>query len=55
VAQTVAWLKEECGLDDAGAEQAIEYVLQGERFWGMCQPRTRSSPSAFSTKAAECN
>jgi len=29
VAETVAWLKEECGLDDSGAEQMIEYILQG--------------------------
>ncbi len=28
-AATIAWLKEDCGLDDAGAEQAIDYVLQG--------------------------
>jgi ATP-dependent Lhr-like helicase len=27
VAATVSWLKEECGLDDSGAEQAIEYVF----------------------------
>ena len=29
VAACVSWLKEECGLDDSGAEQAIEYILQG--------------------------
>ena len=29
VAAAVSWLKDECGLDDSGAEQAIEYVLQG--------------------------
>src|SRR3989475_1080373 len=34
VAETVSWLKEECGLDDAGAEQAIEYVLQGRAVFG---------------------
>jgi len=34
VAETVAWLKAECGLDDAGAEQAIEYVLQGRAVLG---------------------
>src|ERR1700730_13732004 len=28
VAETVAWLKEECGLDDSGAEQAIEYITK---------------------------
>jgi len=34
VAATVAWLKEECGLDDSGAEQIIEYVLQGRAVLG---------------------
>src|SRR5947199_2144371 len=34
VAQTVSWLKEECGLDDSGAEQTIEYILQGRAVLG---------------------
>ncbi len=34
VAACVAWLKEECGLDDSGAEQAIEYILQGRAVLG---------------------
>ena len=34
VAATVAWLKEECGLDDSGAEQMIEYILQGRAVLG---------------------
>ena len=34
VAAVVAWLKEECGLDDSGAEQAIEYILQGRAVLG---------------------
>ncbi|HXP17075.1 MAG TPA: hypothetical protein VN868_08230, partial [Terriglobales bacterium] len=34
VAETVAWLKDECGLDDAGAEQAIAYILQGRAVLG---------------------
>ncbi|HEV2689174.1 MAG TPA: hypothetical protein VGV35_11485, partial [Bryobacteraceae bacterium] len=34
VAGTVAWLKEDCGLDDSGAEQAIEYILQGRAVLG---------------------
>jgi ATP-dependent helicase Lhr and Lhr-like helicase len=34
VAETVAWLKEECGLDESGAEQAIEYILQGRAVLG---------------------
>src|ERR1051325_7052611 len=34
VAETVSWLKEECGLDDSAAEQAIEYILQGRAVLG---------------------
>jgi ATP-dependent helicase Lhr and Lhr-like helicase len=34
VAETVTWLREECGLDDSGAEQAIEYILQGRAVLG---------------------
>lgn len=34
VAETVAWLKNECGYDDAAAEQAIAYVLQGRAVLG---------------------
>ena len=34
VAATVSWLKEECGLDDSGAQQAIEYILQGRAVLG---------------------
>jgi ATP-dependent helicase Lhr and Lhr-like helicase len=34
VAACVAWLKEDCGLDDSGAEQAIEYILQGRAVLG---------------------
>ncbi len=34
VAETIAWLKEECGLDDSAADQAIEYVLQGRAVLG---------------------
>ncbi len=30
----VAWLKEECGLDDSGAEQAIEYIVTGRAVLG---------------------
>ena len=28
------WLREECGLDDAGAEQLIEYVIEGRAVLG---------------------
>ena len=34
VAATVEWLKQECGLDQSGAEQAIEYILQGRAVLG---------------------
>jgi ATP-dependent helicase Lhr and Lhr-like helicase len=34
VAQTISWIKEECGLDDSAAEQAIEYILQGRAVLG---------------------
>ncbi len=34
VAAAVTWLKEECGLDDSGAEQAIQYVLEGRAVLG---------------------
>jgi ATP-dependent Lhr-like helicase len=34
VAETITWLKEECCLDDSGAEQMIEYILQGRAVLG---------------------
>jgi ATP-dependent Lhr-like helicase len=34
VAETTSALKEECGLDDAGAEQIVEYILQGRAVLG---------------------
>jgi ATP-dependent helicase Lhr and Lhr-like helicase len=34
VAETIAWLQEECGLDSSGAEQIIEYILQGRAVLG---------------------
>jgi ATP-dependent helicase Lhr and Lhr-like helicase len=34
VAQTVAWLKQECAVDDAGAEQMIAYVVAGRMALG---------------------
>jgi ATP-dependent helicase Lhr and Lhr-like helicase len=40
VAATVTWLKEECGLDDSGAEQAIEYILQGRAVLGAVPTQT---------------
>jgi ATP-dependent Lhr-like helicase len=40
VARAVGWLKEECGLDDSGAEQAIEYILQGRAVLGAVPTQT---------------
>jgi ATP-dependent Lhr-like helicase len=40
VAATVSWLKQECGLDDSAAEQAIEYVLQGRAVLGAVPTQT---------------
>ena len=40
VAVAVGWLKEECGLGDSGAEQAIEYVLQGRAVLGAVPTQT---------------
>ena len=40
VAASVSWLKAECGLDDSGAEQMIEYVLQGRAVLGAVPTQT---------------
>ncbi len=40
VAKVVGFLKEECGLDDSGAEQAIEYILQGRAVLGAVPTQT---------------
>jgi ATP-dependent Lhr-like helicase len=34
VAATVAWLKQECGVDDSAAEQLVEYILEGRAVLG---------------------
>ncbi|HET9838193.1 MAG TPA: DEAD/DEAH box helicase [Candidatus Angelobacter sp.] len=34
VQSAVQWLKDECGLDDSGAEQAIEYIVTGRAVLG---------------------
>ncbi len=34
VAETIAWLNEECGLDESGASQAIQYILEGRAVLG---------------------
>ena len=40
VAEVVGFLKEECGVDDSGAEQMIEYVLQGRAVLGAVPTQT---------------
>jgi ATP-dependent helicase Lhr and Lhr-like helicase len=39
-ADALAWLKLECGLDEAGAEQAVEYVLAGRAVLGAVPTQT---------------
>ncbi len=34
VAETIAWLSEECGLDESGASQSIQYILEGRAVLG---------------------
>src|SRR6202521_428013 len=40
VAAAVSWLKEECSLDDSGATQTIEYILQGRAVLGAVPTQT---------------
>jgi len=40
VATCVGWLKDECGLDDSGAEQAIQYILEGRVVLGTVPTQT---------------
>src|SRR5712671_2598352 len=40
VAAAVSWLRQECGLDDSGAEQTIEYILQGRAVLGAVPTQT---------------
>ena len=40
VAETIAWLGEECGLDHPGAEQLIQYVLEGRAVLGDVPTQT---------------
>jgi ATP-dependent Lhr-like helicase len=34
VAETIAWLGQECGLDESGASQSIQYILEGRAVLG---------------------
>ena len=40
VAACVSWLKDECGLDDSGAEQAVQYILEGRVVLGAVPTQT---------------
>jgi ATP-dependent helicase Lhr and Lhr-like helicase len=40
VAAAVNWLKLECGLDDAGAEQSVEYMVAGRALLGAVPTQT---------------
>src|SRR5215467_1124764 len=40
VARAVNWLKLECGLDQAGAEQAVEYIVAGRAVLGTVPTQT---------------
>jgi ATP-dependent Lhr-like helicase len=39
-AATIDWLKQKCGLDDAGAAQAVDYVLMGRAVLGAVPSQT---------------
>jgi ATP-dependent Lhr-like helicase len=40
IAAAVSWLKDECGLDDSGAEQIVEYLLEGRAVLGAVPTQT---------------
>jgi ATP-dependent Lhr-like helicase len=40
IAETVKWLGDECGLDQSGAEQAIQYILEGRTVLGDVPTQT---------------
>ena len=47
----VSWLKEQCGLDDAGAEQAVEYILAGRAMLGAVPTQNRIVAERFFDEA----
>jgi ATP-dependent helicase Lhr and Lhr-like helicase len=51
VAAAVGWLKNECALDDSGAEQAIEYILQGRAVLGAVPTQTTVIAERFFDEA----
>ncbi|MGA2607589.1 MAG: DEAD/DEAH box helicase [Terriglobia bacterium] len=47
----ISWLKEQCGLDDAGAEQAVEYILAGRATLGAVPTQNRIVAERFFDEA----
>jgi ATP-dependent Lhr-like helicase len=47
----ISWLKEQCGLDDAGAEQAVEYILAGRAALGAVPTQNRIIAERFFDEA----
>jgi len=41
------WLRDQCGLDDAGAEQAVEYILAGRAMLGAVPTQNRIVAERF--------
>lgn len=40
IAQAISWLKDQCGMDDSGAEQLLEYIRQGRGVLGAVPTQT---------------
>jgi ATP-dependent Lhr-like helicase len=47
----ISWMKEQCGLDDAGAEQAVEYILAGRATLGAVPTQNRIVAERFFDEA----
>jgi ATP-dependent Lhr-like helicase len=50
-AAAISWMKEQCGLDDAGAEQAVEYILAGRAMLGAVPTQDRIVAERFFDEA----
>ena len=46
-AAALSWLKDQCGLDDAGAEQVVEYILAGRAMLGTVPTQNRIVAERF--------
>ena len=56
VAEAVSWLREECGLDLSGAEQLIQYVLEGRTVLGDVPTQTTIiAERFFDEEGGGCN